>query len=102
MAKKSQNKKTDSGESKETASKKTVKYTSSVSSDSSLLYGREFYIWMLAGLALIILGFVLMAGGNQAPNEWNSDEIYSFRRTGLAPLVIVAGLVVEIYAIFKK
>ena len=83
--------------------KKTVKFsTSMLKGDGELLYGRDFYIWMLIGLGLIILGFILMAGGNQDPNEWNANEIYSFRRTGLAPMVIVAGLIVEVYAIFKK
>ncbi len=67
-----------------------------------LLYGKEFFIWMTAGFLLIVLGFILMAGGNQAPNEWNADEIYSFRRTVLAPFVMIVGLVVEVYAIFKK
>lgn len=102
MAKKDQNKKKIVSTSSEESTKKTVKYSPMTSGDDTLLYGKEFYIWMLAGLALIILGFVLMAGGNQAPNEFNADEIYSFRRTGLAPIVIIAGLIVEIYAIFKK
>jgi hypothetical protein len=57
---------------------------------------------MAAGFLLIVIGFFLMAGGNQAPNEWNPEEIYSWRRTIIAPIFIVAGLVVEVYAIFKK
>ena len=78
-------------------------YKSSIkSSEGELLYGKQFYIWMLIGLACIVLGFILMAGGHQDPNEWNPDEIYSFRRTVLAPIVIIAGLVIEVYAIFKK
>jgi len=67
-----------------------------------LLYGKSFFIWMLIGLACIILGFILMGGGHQDPNSWNPDEIYSFRRTALAPIVIIIGLVIEVYAIFKK
>lgn len=80
------------------------KYVSSSknSGGAELLYGKDFYIWMLIGLGCIILGFILMAGGNQAPNEWNPDEIYSFRRTALAPIVILIGLGIEVYAIFKK
>ena len=79
------------------------KAQSSVSGNSGeLLYGKPFYTWMLIGLGFIVLGFILMAGGNQAPNEWNADEIYSIRRTVIAPIVILIGLVIEIYAIFKK
>jgi hypothetical protein len=37
-----------------------------------------------------------------SPDEWEPERIYSFRRTVLAPIVILAGLAVEIYAIFKK
>jgi len=81
----------------------TKKYKRKVGENNTeLLYGKDFYVFMLIGLALIALGFVLMAGGNQDPNEWNANEIYSFRRTTLAPIVLIAGLVVEIYAIFKK
>ena len=81
---------------------KFVSNASKSSSAETFLYGKEYFMWMLIGLACIILGFFLMAGGNQAPTEWNADEIYSFRRTALAPIVIVIGLVIEVYAIFKK
>ena len=44
-----------------------------------------------------------MAGGrSDDPNVFNKDEIYSFRRITLAPIVILAGFVVEIFAIFRK
>ena len=81
---------------------KFVSNAGNSSSAEPFLYGKDYYMWMLIGLACIILGFILMAGGNQAPGEWNVDEIYSFRRTALAPIVIVIGLVIEVYAIFKK
>ena len=70
--------------------------------DSTLLYGRDFYLWMIIGVVFIAVGFALMVGGHQDPNEFNANEIYSFRRTGLAPIVILIGLGIEIYAIFKK
>ena len=82
----------------------TEKAKSSLKSkkDSELLYGKEFYIWMIGGFLLIVIGFFLMAGGKQNPTEWNVDEIYGARRTIIAPLFILAGLIVEVYAIFKK
>ncbi len=60
-------------------------------------------MWMLGGLALIILGFILLAGGKSAdPTKFNYDEIYSFRRITLAPLLMLAGFGVEVYAIMKR
>ncbi|MCB0631494.1 MAG: DUF3098 domain-containing protein [Saprospiraceae bacterium] len=67
-----------------------------------LMFNRQHYILMGAGAALVILGIILMSGGAmENPNEWKPEVIYSFRRTVLAPVVILGGLVVEIYAIFK-
>lgn len=68
-----------------------------------MVFGKENFLWIGIGAVLIILGLLLMSGGSMDnPNEWNAEEIYSFRRTVLAPFVILGGLVVEIYAIFKK
>lgn len=66
-------------------------------------FGKSNYTWMLVGAALILIGMLLMAGGKSAdPNVFNTDEVYSFRRITLAPIVIIAGFIVEIFAIFKK
>lgn len=67
-----------------------------------LVFNKENYKWVLIGIGLITLGMLLMMGGfNENPTTWDEGEIYSFRRTLLAPIVILAGLGVEIYAIFK-
>ncbi|MEN9696673.1 MAG: hypothetical protein RLZ56_94 [Bacteroidota bacterium] len=66
-------------------------------------FGKSNYIWMAIGAALILVGMLLMSGGKSAdPNVFNVNEVYSFRRITLAPIVIIAGFIVEIYAIFKK
>jgi len=66
-------------------------------------FGKSNYTWMLVGAALIMLGMFLMSGGKSTdPNVFNANEVYSFRRITLAPIVIVAGFIVEIFAIFKK
>ncbi len=65
-------------------------------------FGRENYKWVLIGLALIVLGFVLMAGGGSDNPEVFSKGIFSFQRWTLAPMLVLAGYVVEIYAIMKK
>ena len=69
----------------------------------TMVFGKQSYIWMGAGIGLIALGLILMAGGHMpSPEVWDEDIIYSFRRTTLAPILILAGLVIEVYAIFKK
>lgn len=60
------------------------------------------YKLMLIGFAIIVLGFILMIGGASAsPDEFNY-EMFSFRRITLAPIVVMAGFIFEIYAIMKK
>lgn len=67
------------------------------------LFTKENYKWMLIGFVVLILGFFLMAGGKSAdPNVFNDNEIYGFQRITLAPILIIAGLVIEVYAIMKK
>ena len=67
-----------------------------------MLFGRENYKFLFIGLAIIILGFILMSGGgSDDPNVWN-PEIFNFRRIRLAPMLILFGILVEIYAIMRK
>lgn len=67
------------------------------------IFSRDNYMWMLAGVVVIAIGMFLMAGGSSDdPNVFNKDEVYSTTRITIAPLLILAGLVLEIYAIFKK
>lgn len=64
--------------------------------------GLENYKLLLIGFGIILLGFILMMGSaNNDPKVFNAD-IYSFQRIVLAPLVILAGFIFEIYAIMKK
>jgi hypothetical protein len=67
------------------------------------LFEKTNYTWMLIGAAVMIIGFLLMAGGrSEDPNVFNPNEVYGFRRITIAPIVILAGLVIEIYAIFRQ
>ena len=73
-----------------------------VSKDVQLTFGKQNYMWMLIGFAMIVVGLLLMTGGAMDdPNVWDESKIYSFRRITLAPIVILIGLGIEIYAIFK-
>ncbi len=70
---------------------------------NNALFGKENYIWIIAGLVIIALGLILMAGGkSEDPNVFNPKEVYSFRRITLAPILILIGLAVEVIAIFRK
>lgn len=65
-------------------------------------FGKENYRLMLIGLAFIAVGFLLMIGGGSSdPTKFN-PEIFSFQRITLAPILILAGYVIEVFAIMKK
>lgn len=72
------------------------------SSKQEFLFSKRNYIIMLIGIAVIALGFILMAGGgSDDPNVFN-PEIYGWRRIRLAPTLVIIGLGIEIYAIFAN
>lgn len=63
------------------------------------IFQKKNYTFLFIGLALIVLGFILMSGGgSDDPNVFN-PEIYNFRRIRLAPTLILIGLGIQIYAI---
>ncbi len=67
------------------------------------IFNKENYKWMLLGLLVMALGMILMAGGkNTDPTIFDKSKVYSSTRITIAPLLILAGLVIEIFAIFKK
>lgn len=66
---------------------------------TEFIFGKKNFTWMLIGLGVIALGFILMSGGgSDDPNVFN-PEIYSWRRIRLAPAVILLGFGIEVYAI---
>ncbi len=73
-----------------------------------MAFSKENYKWMLIGLGVILLGFILMAG--KTDDIFNNAEIFetgekSFSSTvkvTIAPLVVLLGFGIEVYAIFKK
>ncbi len=71
--------------------------------NDTTLFDKQKYMWMFIGIAVIILGFILMAGGkNPNPAIFDEKELYSFRRITLAPFLVLLGFVIEGYAIMKK
>ena len=72
-------------------------------SSANNFFGKENYTWIIAGLAVIALGLILMAGGkSNDPSVFNPKEVYSFTRITLAPILILLGLAMEVFAIFRK
>lgn len=63
---------------------------------------RKNYIILAIGFAIVLLGFVLMAGGGSHSTTEFNYAIFSFRRITLAPILVVGGFVVEIYGILKR
>lgn len=64
--------------------------------------GKQNYILLAIGFIIILIGFFLMTGGDaESPAVFN-PEVFSFRRITLAPMVVLAGFIFEIYAIMKK
>ena len=67
------------------------------------LFGKANYIWMGIGLAVLALGFFLMAGGKSAdPKVFDESAVYSPIRITVAPLLIIIGFIIEIYAIMRS
>ncbi len=70
--------------------------------EGSFPLSKENYILIAIGFVIILLGFLLMIGGNpDNPTEFSMD-IFSFRRITLAPVIILFGFAFEIWAVMKK
>lgn len=71
--------------------------------DESPIFSKGNYFLMAIGAAIIILGMVLMAGGKtDDPKVFNYQEVYSKMRITIAPILIIIGVLVKVYAIFRK
>lgn len=75
---------------------------SSEAMPKELLFSTTNYAIIGAGLVLVIIGLFVMSGGHNGPDEWKAEEIYSFNRITLAPIIILTGLAVVVVAIFKN
>lgn len=66
------------------------------------VFGKRNYKFLLIGLGFILVGFLLMmGGGTDSPDEFN-EAMFGFQRLTLAPILVLAGFAIEIYAIMKK
>ena len=75
----------------------------STTNKTTPLFSKENFILMLVGGLVIALGMFLMSGGkSEDPNVFSNNEVYSSTSITVAPILIVVGLLIEVYAIFKK
>ena len=70
---------------------------------ADLAFGKENYYLMIAAIAVVIIGFLLMTGGGSPdPNVFKEDEIFSVRRIVIAPIVVIIGYIIGIISIVYK
>ncbi len=72
------------------------------STSKTFLFDKQNYYLMFTGLIIIVIGFMLMSGGRSSDPNVYSQDIFSFRRITLAPIVVLLGFALEVYAIMKK
>ena len=63
------------------------------------IFGKKNYLFMLIGIAVIALGFILMSGGGSDDPNYFNPAIYNFQRIRLAPTLVLIGFGIEVYAI---
>ena len=69
---------------------------------AGFVFGKQNYRMLLIGIGVLVVGYLLMIGGGSDDPNVFTEEIFSFRRITLAPLLILAGFVVVLLAIMKK
>ena len=66
----------------------------------TFLFSKKNYRIMLIGIAVIAIGFILMAGGGSDDPTVFNEKIYNWQRIRLAPTLVIIGLGLQVYAIF--
>jgi membrane-bound ClpP family serine protease len=81
---------------------KKAKEIKTVKENTGFALGKENYKLIAIGFAIIVIGFILLSGGGSDDPNIFSEDIFSFRRLTLAPIILLIGFAFEIYAIMKK
>ena len=71
-------------------------------SNNDFAFGKENYILVAIGTVLAILGYVLMSGGGSEDPAVFSEDLFSFRRMYISPIMILVGLATVGWGIMKK
>lgn len=72
--------------------KQTVK--EKPNSKVDMVFGKQNYVLTALAFLVLILGFILMYG--------DKENIYSFRKITLAPIVVIIGFIIGIFAVMTK
>lgn len=70
--------------------------------EQNFVFTRKNYLLMAAGVVIMIIGYILMAGGGSEDPTVFNPEIFAPRRITWAPMIVIAGLVVEVFAIMTS
>lgn len=74
-----------------------------MSNKESFVFGKDNYMFILIGIVVVLIGFILMiGGGSEDPNTFNGDELFSPVRITISPIMVIAGYCIVIYGIMKK
>ncbi len=82
------------------ATNQTQKKTSG--GGAQFAFGKQNYILVLIGLVVMLVGFLLMIGGGSDDPAVFSESLFNFQRLTLAPILILTGYIIEIFAIMKR
>ena len=83
-------------------SKTKTRSTEDIDNQKVMPFGKQNYIIVLIGLALLVLGFLLMLGGGSTDPDVFNEKMFNFQHLTLAPILVLVGFVVEIVAIFWR
>ncbi len=79
------------------------KVTKNSPESEEMVFSWSNYKWMLAGVALLVVGFALMwGGGSESAEVFDAEKIFAWRRIGLAPIVVLSGFGLVGYSIFHR
>ena len=81
--------------------KTTVKQNTEIN-EKAFATPRRNVLYIIAGFIVMLIGYALMAGGGSETTAEFNEKMFSFRRIVLAPIVILAGMVLEIVAIMHR
>lgn len=76
-----------------------IKTMKESNNNSKFAFTKNNYILLGVGVIFIIIGlFLMQGGGSEEPSNFN-EELFSFQRITLAPIIIITGFIINVFAI---
>ncbi|BAV95243.1 DUF3098 domain-containing protein [Ichthyobacterium seriolicida] len=66
------------------------------------IFGKKNYLFMFASIALLVIGFVLLSGGEASDPYSFSEDIFNTRRLIVSPFFLISGFSMLVYSIMLK